>query len=188
MPCPHSHPILHSLTYTLSLLLYTTPQYLISWPASPPPNRFCFPTAATEHWAQRFSISTLDKYYLLKPITLQLLKRILLGNIINNNNSLGPLIIGPSNSPKPLLASGIPNLKFDNIPLNNNRPTYHQSILKSKINTNSSKISLLKTLLSKSSQQRRLPHRTVAYQDYLEQVVVLFYHLFLIINLSCKTS
>lgn len=90
--------------------------------------------------------------YLCQPELLQILKTLLFGHIVYHNNSMGPLIVGPSYGPKSFLSSGVPNLQLNHIPVNRNRSTIYDAwLLKSKIDSDGGQVTFLEGVVRKST-------------------------------------
>lgn len=114
----------------------------------------------------------------LDPKLLQVLKWFRIVNITDQNNCIGAFIIRFGNSSEPFLPSRVPNLQLNKLLTDIQRPVIIKNLLKSEINANGRNVTFLKTVISKSFEDRWFAYTGRPNDDKFKDIVVIALHSF----------
>ena len=126
---PHSCPFWHWPPYAWDSSICRRLKPTPAKPACSRHSHFCCQQWSCERWAKHTFRSDSGDGYFSKPEGIDVFEALLPGDVIDNDDGMGALVVGPSNGPEPFLASGVPDLQLDHIPLNSQRPTITQAYL-----------------------------------------------------------
>ena len=114
--------------------------------------------------------------YLVEPELLDILKTLLLRDIVHNNYRMCAFIVCARDCSKSLLPSCVPDLELYNISIDCDGPTINADILEPEVHSDGGEVALLKRVVCEPTEQGGLADRTVAHDDYFEEIIVFSNH------------